>query len=149
MCLLLAVYPDFWEESSLCPRLCSNSWAQPSASFSLSVKTQANSTVPGKSLALQDGQATLSLNCLLTNKMLAYGCTFLRGWSPRGMALKVSSWGWEIAQRLGAQAVLSEEPSLIPSNHIDSPGDPTPSSSLYGHCIHMVCRHTCREHTHT
>lgn len=60
----------------------------PSASFSLSVKTQANSIVPGKSLALQDGQATLSLNCLLTNKMLAYGCTFLRGWPPKRYGFK-------------------------------------------------------------
>lgn len=50
-------------------------------------------------------------------------------------------------------AALPEDSSSIPSSHSSScvsvtpvPGNPTLSSSLYGHCNHLVYRHTC---THT
>jgi hypothetical protein len=58
----------------------------------------------------------------------------------------------EMIQWLRALTVLLKDPDLSLSTQMPVtplPGDPVPTSGLYGHCIHVAYRHTHRQNIHT
>jgi hypothetical protein len=66
--------------------------------------------------------------------------------------------GWKDPQQLRALRVLSEDLGLVPSTHVGgtsllcitgSKGSDTLLWPLRALCVQMVCRHTCRQNSHT